>query len=65
MYRIRVGMGRLLRSESGPTTVEYAVMLGLVLAVAITAIQALGGGVEGRWQQNASMIVNAIRGPVG
>ena len=31
-----------LRREDGPTAVEYAVMLSLILVVCITAIQALG-----------------------
>jgi pilus assembly protein Flp/PilA len=31
-----------LRDESGPTAVEYAVMLALIIVVCITAIQALG-----------------------
>jgi pilus assembly protein Flp/PilA len=42
-------MGRLcrfavtfLRDEDGPTAVEYAVMLALIIMVCITAITALG-----------------------
>lgn len=31
-----------LRSEDGPTAVEYAVMLALIVVVCITAIQSLG-----------------------
>ena len=31
-----------LRSEDGPTAVEYAVMLALIIVVCITAITALG-----------------------
>jgi pilus assembly protein Flp/PilA len=33
---------RLLRSEDGPTTVEYAVMFALILIAAMAAITALG-----------------------
>ena len=33
---------RLLRDEDGPTAVEYAVMLALIIVVCITAITALG-----------------------
>ena len=32
----------LLKSEDGPTAVEYAVMLALIIVVCITAITALG-----------------------
>ena len=33
---------QFLRDESGPTAVEYAVMLALIIVVCITAITALG-----------------------
>jgi pilus assembly protein Flp/PilA len=33
---------RFLRDEEGPTAVEYAVMLALIIVVCITAIQVLG-----------------------
>ena len=34
---------QFLKSEDGPTAVEYAVMLALIVIVCITAIQAVGG----------------------
>ncbi len=33
---------RFLQAEDGPTAVEYAVMLALILVVCITAITAVG-----------------------
>jgi pilus assembly protein Flp/PilA len=33
---------RFLASEDGPTAVEYAVMLALIIVVCLTAIQAIG-----------------------
>jgi pilus assembly protein Flp/PilA len=33
---------RFLKDESGPTAVEYAVMLALIIVVCITAVTALG-----------------------
>lgn len=33
---------KFLRNEDGPTAVEYAVMLALIIVVCITAITALG-----------------------
>ena len=33
---------RFLVSEDGPTAVEYAVMLALIIVVCLTAIQAVG-----------------------
>jgi pilus assembly protein Flp/PilA len=35
-------IGRFLRSEDGPTAVEYAVMLALIVIVCLTAITAVG-----------------------
>ncbi len=43
---------RFLKSEDGPTAVEYAVMLALIVIVCLTAIQAVG--------QNASDTFNDI-----
>jgi pilus assembly protein Flp/PilA len=33
---------KFLTSEDGPTAVEYAVMLALIIVVCLTAIQAIG-----------------------
>lgn len=33
---------RFLQSEDGPTAVEYAVMLALIVIVCLTAIQSVG-----------------------
>ena len=33
---------RFLKSEDGPTAVEYAVMLALVITVCLVSIQAMG-----------------------
>jgi pilus assembly protein Flp/PilA len=38
-----VSVARFLRDESGPTAVEYAVMLALVLMSIIAAISTFGG----------------------
>ena len=38
-----------LQEESGPTAVEYAVMLALVLAVIIAAVANIGGTTSGMY----------------
>ena len=38
---------RFLTSEDGPTAVEYAVMLALILVACITIVQSLGTSVSG------------------
>jgi pilus assembly protein Flp/PilA len=42
MCRLFEKVRQFLRDEDGPTAVEYAVMLALILVVCITAITALG-----------------------
>ncbi len=41
-FRQRVA--KFLRSEGGPTAVEYAVMLALIVVACIAAISTIGGG---------------------
>ena len=49
-------VGRFLSSEDGPTAVEYAVMLALILVACITIVQSLGGSVSGTFSNvNGSM----------
>lgn len=47
---------RLLWDETGPTSVEYAVMLALIIAVSIGAIELLGGSSQAYWQNNVDRV---------
>jgi len=42
MCRLLASARQFLRDESGPTAVEYAVMLALIIVVCIAAITTLG-----------------------
>jgi pilus assembly protein Flp/PilA len=42
LSNLRNQLVRFLRDEDGPTAVEYAVMLALIIVVCIAAITALG-----------------------
>ena len=42
MKNIAKSVKRFLVSEDGPTAVEYAVMLALIVVVCLTAIQTIG-----------------------
>jgi pilus assembly protein Flp/PilA len=42
MKALLVRVNRFLASEDGPTAVEYAVMLALIVVVCLTTIQSLG-----------------------
>jgi len=56
MRNISKALVNFLKDESGPTAVEYAVMLALIIVVCITAITALG--------TNASNTFNYVSGQV-
>ena len=42
MSRVKQFVCRFVRSEDGPTAVEYAVMLALIVIVCLTAIRTIG-----------------------
>jgi Flp pilus assembly pilin Flp len=47
---------KLFADDSGPTAVEYAVLLALILLVAILSIASFGSGTGGIWGGNASSL---------
>jgi pilus assembly protein Flp/PilA len=47
MYKLLAKVERFLREEDGPTVVEYAVMLALIIVVCIAAITMLGSNANG------------------
>jgi len=55
---------RFLVSEDGPTAVEYAVMLALIVIVCLTAIQAIGTNASSAFNDIASDLNDARSGNV-
>ncbi len=49
---------RFLVSEDGPTAVEYAVMLALIIIVCLTAITSLGTGVSNTFNEVAGQLLS-------
>jgi len=49
-------MHRFLVTEDGPTAVEYAVMLALIVIVCLTAIQAIGTNASATFQSIADQL---------
>jgi pilus assembly protein Flp/PilA len=47
---------RLLRDEDGPTAVEYAVMLAMIIGTCIAAITLVGGEAGGSWQDTSDQL---------
>jgi pilus assembly protein Flp/PilA len=53
---IRCQIAHFLTSEGGPTAVEYAVMLALIIVVCITAITALGTNASNTFSYVATQV---------
>jgi len=58
MKKILQSVNRFLKSEDGPTAVEYAVMLALIIVVCITAISSLGTSAKDKFQSVGDTIKN-------
>jgi pilus assembly protein Flp/PilA len=56
MKSLAVKVQRFLKSEDGPTAVEYAVMLSLIVIVCLTAITSIGTSANSAFQKIASSI---------
>jgi len=56
LSRIASGVVNFLRDEDGPTAVEYAVMLALIIVVCIAAITALGSNANNTFSYVSGII---------
>ncbi len=50
---------KFLKAEDGPTAVEYAVMLALIIVVCLTAISTLGNNANSTFQTVGNKIGSA------
>ena len=53
---------RFLESEDGPTAVEYAVMLAMIVMVCIGAIATMGQNVSSSFTDSGKKITTAMSG---
>ncbi|HEX5104857.1 MAG TPA: Flp family type IVb pilin [Pirellulaceae bacterium] len=56
MKKLTLRVQRFLASEDGPTAVEYAVMLALIVIVCLTAIQAIGTNANATFDKVATSL---------
>lgn len=56
MKNIITKVQKFMKSEDGPTAVEYAIMLALIVIVCLTAIQAVGTAANTAFQNIGSQI---------
>ncbi len=59
MKALAKNIRRFLVSEDGPTAVEYAVMLALIVIVCLTAISAIGTNASATFNKIASSVKSA------
>ena len=52
-------VGRFLKSEDGPTAVEYAVMLALIILVSLAAITTVGTTTESTFTKIGTALTTA------
>ena len=57
MKNFAINLKRFFKSEDGPTAVEYAVMLSLIIVVCLTAVTSIG--------QNANSTFTNVSGQLG
>jgi pilus assembly protein Flp/PilA len=58
MHQLGTRINRFLRSDDGPTAVEYAIMLALVILVCLTAIRTFGSTTSTSLSQSARSIAS-------
>ena len=56
MSKLYQSMVRFLKAEEGPTAVEYAVMLALIIVVCLVAIGNIGKGASQTFQSVAQSL---------
>ena len=59
MHKFTHSVLRFLSAEDGPTAVEYAVMLALIIIVALTAIQTVGTRTSATFNNIATQLPSA------
>ena len=59
MNTLRENLVKFLKSEDGPTAVEYAVMVALIIVVSIAAITTLGSKVKTTFEDTSTKITTA------
>jgi pilus assembly protein Flp/PilA len=56
MKKFALSVKKFLKSEDGPTAVEYAVMLALIVIVCLVAIRAVGTNASARFNEIATSL---------
>ena len=60
MVRLTTRIIRFLKAEDGPTAVEYAVMIALILLVCISAVVTVGQSTAGSFEHSGKQLTEAF-----
>ena len=55
-------ISRFVLDESGPTSVEYAVMMALIIITCLSSITMVGGEIFNFWDNNRQELESAFTG---
>ena len=58
--RIRKAIADFHAEEDGPTAVEYAVLIGLIIVACMTGVQAMANKAQESFDESATAIADAI-----
>ena len=54
-------LSRAADNDKGATTIEYAILIGMMALVCVASFTALGGAVSGRWNNVATAVAAATK----
>ncbi|MDZ4851835.1 MAG: Flp family type IVb pilin [Pirellulaceae bacterium] len=59
LKRFKTKLERLIQEEDGPTAVEYAVMLSMIIAVCIGSVRSVSSATRASFDESAQAITSA------
>jgi pilus assembly protein Flp/PilA len=60
LARILNSLGKFVHEEDGPTAVEYAVMLSLIIMVCIGSVRAVANATRDSFDKSSQVIIPAL-----
>lgn len=60
LQRLQLQWARLIREEDGPTAVEYAVMLSLIIAVCVASVRSVSNATRSSFDSSAQAISSSM-----
>ena len=53
-------LSRIARDDTGATSIEYAILIGMMALICIASFSAVGGSSGGRWGSMANAVITAM-----